>query len=58
MPEQSADVAPRRSRLGRSRAVDALGYAAWVASSAQLDVLDTIDARAYADERAKAAGLR
>ena len=38
--------------------LDALDYAAWVTSNAQLDVLDAIDARAYADERAKAAGPR
>ena len=31
---------------------------AWTVSSARLDVLDAIDARAYADERAKAAGAR
>jgi hypothetical protein len=42
--------------LAEGDAADALDYAAWTVDNAQLDVLDAIDARAYADERAKAAG--
>jgi hypothetical protein len=53
-----ADVAADEAAAAEAGAVDALDYAAWVFSSARLDVLDAIDARAYADERAKAAGLR
>ena len=37
-------------------AADAIDYAAWVVYDAQLAVLDALDARAYADERAKIAG--
>jgi hypothetical protein len=36
-------------------AADAIDYAIWVVSDAQLAVLDALDARAYADERAKIA---
>jgi low affinity Fe/Cu permease len=36
-------------------AADALDYAAWTVDNARLATLDAIDARAYADERAKAA---
>jgi hypothetical protein len=35
-------------------AVDALGYARWAAAQAEVAVLDAIDARAWADERAAA----
>ncbi|HEX3204712.1 MAG TPA: hypothetical protein VHQ68_00580, partial [Propionibacteriaceae bacterium] len=37
-------------------AADAIDYAAWMVYDAQLAVLDALDARAYADERAKIAG--
>jgi hypothetical protein len=37
-------------------AADAIDYAAWTIGNARLVVLDAIDARAYAEERAKAAG--
>jgi hypothetical protein len=37
-------------------AADAIDYAVYVISDAQLAVLDALDARAYADERAKIAG--
>jgi hypothetical protein len=37
-------------------AADALDYAVYVIYDAQLAVLDALDARAYADERAKIAG--
>jgi hypothetical protein len=36
-------------------AADAIDYAIWVVQDAQLAVLDALDARAYADERAKIA---
>ncbi len=36
-------------------AADAVDYAAWTVDNAQLAILDAIDARAYADQRAKAA---
>jgi hypothetical protein len=38
-------------------AADALDYAVYVIYDAQLAVLDALDARAYADERAKVAGM-
>src|SRR6266487_4445553 len=37
-------------------AADAIDYAQWTVDNARLAVLDAIDARAYADERARAAG--
>jgi hypothetical protein len=36
-------------------AADAIDYAAWMVYDAQLAVLDALDARAYADERARIA---
>ena len=36
-------------------AADAIDYAVWMVYDAQLAVLDALDARAYADERAKIA---
>jgi len=46
----------REGRVGRAEAdaADALAYADWTVYSAQLAILDAIDARAYADELAKA----
>jgi hypothetical protein len=40
----------------KADAADAIDYAEWTVDNARLAVLDAIDARAYADERAKAAG--
>ena len=37
-------------------ASDAIDYAVWMVYDAQLAVLDALDARAYADERARIAG--
>jgi glycerol-3-phosphate dehydrogenase len=37
-------------------AADAIDYAEWTVDNARLAVLDAIDARAYADQRAKAVG--
>ncbi len=39
-----------------AEAADALDFAEWAIDNAQLAMLDAIDARAYADDRAKAAG--
>jgi hypothetical protein len=39
-----------------ANAADAIDYAEWTVDNAQLAVLDAIDARAHADELAKAAG--
>ena len=49
MAEDDADAAGED-------AVDALGYARWAVGQAELAVLDAIDARAWADERAAAPG--
>ncbi|HWI00109.1 MAG TPA: hypothetical protein VNT27_07245 [Propionibacteriaceae bacterium] len=38
-------------------AADAIDYAVWMVYDAQLAVLDALDARVYADERAKIAGM-
>jgi hypothetical protein len=40
-----------------AEAMDALEYASWAIENARLETLDAIDARAYAEERAKSAGL-
>jgi hypothetical protein len=45
--EQDAEVA-------EDNAVDALDFAWWAVKQAELAVLDSIDARAWADERAAA----
>jgi hypothetical protein len=37
-------------------AADSIDYAVWMVYDAQLAVLDALDARAYADERARIAG--
>ena len=44
-----------RMPTGPRRSFDAIDYAALVVQDAQLAVLDALDARAYADERAKVA---
>lgn len=44
-----------RHRRKRATALDAIDYAALVVQDAQLAVLDALDARAYADERARIA---
>ena len=56
--ELDAKTAASEAGWAETDAVDALDYAAWTVSNARLAVLDAIDARAYADERAKAAGAR
>jgi hypothetical protein len=49
MAEDDADAA-------EDDAVDALDYAQWAAAQAEVAVLDAIDARTWADERAAAPG--
>jgi hypothetical protein len=56
--EMDAKTAASEADWAETDAVDALDYAAWTVSNARLSVLDAIDARVYADERAKAAGAR
>ena len=48
-----AKAADHEADWAEDDAVAALDHAAWTLSSARLAVLDAIDARAYADERAK-----
>jgi chromosome segregation ATPase len=54
--EVRADVADDDAISAEGAAVDALDFAAWAVRQAELSVLDAIDARARADERAAAAG--
>jgi hypothetical protein len=56
--EVSADIADDDATDAEDAAVDALDYAAWAIRQAQLTVLDAIDARALADERAAASRAR
>jgi hypothetical protein len=51
-----AKAAAKDADLAEDDAVAALNYADWSLYSAEVDVLDAIDARLYAEERAKAAG--
>ena len=50
-----AKAAAKDADWAEEDAADAIDYAIWVVSDAQLAVLDALDARAYADERAKVA---
>jgi hypothetical protein len=56
--EVSADIADDDATAAVDAAVDALDYAAWTVWQAELTVLDAIDARARADERAAGSGAR
>jgi hypothetical protein len=56
--EISADVADDDAMAAEDAAVDALDYASWTVWQAELTVLDAIDARSRADERAAASGTR
>ena len=49
-----ADIAAGDAVLAEQAAYDAIDYAGWAVDNARLAVLDAIDARSYADERAKA----
>ena len=50
-----ANTAATGADWAEADAADALDFAAWTVENAQLSILDAIDARAYADERATAA---
>lgn len=50
--EQDVKKAGHRAELAEADAEEALDFARWAVSEAQLYVLDAIDARAWADERA------
>lgn len=56
--EVSADIADDDAAEAEGAAVDALDYAAWTVRQAELTVLNAIDARARADERAAASRAR
>jgi chromosome segregation ATPase len=56
--EIRADIADDDAGAAEDAAVYALDYAAWTVRQAQLTVLDAIDARALADERAAASRAR
>jgi hypothetical protein len=51
-----ANMAEDDAEGAEEDALDALGYARWAVGQAELAVLDAIDARAWADERAAAPG--
>jgi hypothetical protein len=54
--EMDAKMAEDDAEGAEEDALDALGYARWAVEQAELAVLDAIDARAWADERAAAPG--
>ena len=51
-----AKSAAKEADWAEGDAAAALDYAAWTVDNARLSVLDAIDARSYANERAKVAG--
>jgi hypothetical protein len=51
-----AKLAAREADWADDDAADAIDFAEWAVGNAELAILDAIDARAYADERARAAG--
>jgi hypothetical protein len=53
--EIDADMAAADADFAEAEASDAVNYAEWVVDSARLAVLNALDARAYAAERARAA---
>jgi hypothetical protein len=53
--ELDANAAASDADWAEADAADAIDYAAWTVENAQLTILDAIDARTYADQRAKAA---
>jgi hypothetical protein len=55
--ERDAKAAATGAEWAEADARDAIDYAAWTVENARLAVLDALDARAYADERAQAAGV-
>jgi hypothetical protein len=52
-----AKAAAKDADWAEQDAADAIDYAVWMVYDAQLAVLDALDARVYADERAKIAGM-
>ena len=54
--QRDANAAAKDADRAERDAADAIDYALWAFFSARLAVLDALDARAYADERAKIAG--
>jgi hypothetical protein len=54
--QMDANAAADEADWADAEAADALDFADWAVDNAELAMLDAIDARAYADERAKAAG--
>jgi hypothetical protein len=56
--ELDAKDAAREADWAEAEAAYALDYAEWAVNNAQLTMLDAIDARAYADELAKAASAQ
>jgi hypothetical protein len=55
--DQAAKDAQRQAGQAAADAADAIDFAAWTVDNARLAVLDAIDARAYADERASRPAL-
>src|SRR5689334_3341206 len=53
--QMDAKLAARDADWADSDAADAISFAEWAVDNAELSILDAIDARTYADERAKAA---
>jgi hypothetical protein len=53
--QRDAKMAADDAEWAEADATDAIDYAAWTVENARLAVLDAMDARAYADERATAA---
>jgi hypothetical protein len=54
--QMDADAAANEADWVETDATDAVDYAMWTVDNARLSVLDAIDARAYANELARAAG--
>ena len=54
--QTDAKIAARDADWADADALDAIGFAEWAVDNMELAILDAIDARVYADERAKAAG--
>ena len=56
--EHDVKEAARDADVAEQDAADALDYASWAVDQAQLAVLDAVDARTWADERAAASSPR
>jgi hypothetical protein len=55
--QRDAKEAASEAEFSEADALDAIDYASWAVENARLAVLDALDARAYANERAEAAGV-